>query len=79
MDGCNGWQRTSNLTFKIIILFIIIMICFFFFYYYYIKQEYGLPSATTLSSNDNNIFLDDAGFNFVNKCIQTVESRGMYI
>ncbi|XP_025424080.1 rho GTPase-activating protein 26 isoform X3 [Sipha flava] len=41
------------------------------------EPEYGLPSVTTLNSNDNNIFLDDAGFNFVNKCIQTVESRGL--
>ncbi|XP_050434753.1 rho GTPase-activating protein 26 [Adelges cooleyi] len=40
------------------------------------EPEYGLPSVTTLNS-DNNIFLDDAGFNFVNKCIQAVESRGL--
>lgn len=36
-----------------------------------------MPSIPTLN-NDNNIFLDDAGFNFVNKCIQTVEARGVY-
>lgn len=41
-------------------------------------QEYGVPSVQTLNSSDNNIFLDDAGFNFINKCIQTVESRGKH-
>ncbi|XP_008186455.1 rho GTPase-activating protein 26 isoform X1 [Acyrthosiphon pisum] len=40
------------------------------------EPEYGVPSVPALS-NDNNIFLDDAGFNFVNKCIQTVELRGL--
>lgn len=43
-----------------------------------IFQEYGVPSIPTMNSSDNNIFLDDAGFNFVNKCIQTVESRGIF-
>ncbi|VVC40341.1 Arfaptin homology (AH) domain/BAR domain,PH domain-like,Pleckstrin homology domain,SH3 domain,Rho [Cinara cedri] len=41
------------------------------------EPEYGVPSVPTLNSSDNNIFLDDAGFNFINKCIQTVESRGL--
>lgn len=36
-----------------------------------------MPSIPTLN-NDNNIFLDDAGFNFVTKCIQTVELRGLF-
>lgn len=31
-----------------------------------------------MNTSDNNIFLDDAGFNFVNKCIQTIELRGVY-
>ncbi|XP_050544973.1 rho GTPase-activating protein 26 [Daktulosphaira vitifoliae] len=40
------------------------------------EPEYGVPSISSLNS-DNNIFLDDAGFNFVNKCIQAIESRGL--
>jgi len=34
--------------------------------FFFVEQEYGVPSVPTLS-NDNNIFLDDAVFNFVNK------------
>jgi len=40
----------------------------------YFKIEFKIIWHT----NDNNIFLDDAGFNFVTKCIQTVELRGIY-
>jgi len=71
MDVMDGKEPVISYVklYNVFDLFLILNIC--------VKQEYGVPSIQTLNSNDNNIFLDDAGFNFVNKCIQTVESRGM--
>lgn len=71
MDVMDGKEPVIAYVYTYLFYLVFIIIIIF--------QEYGVPSIPTMNSSDNNIILDDAGFNFVNKCIQTVESRGIFL